>query len=378
MTPTNVLIHLVLYGADVSLMLSVAILMLFKQKEHKDRSRLFFGLFCLLFALAVSANVTHTILMPHKAYNFIPLLPEYTVVSYLIMLLDLLYPIELMRPNWLKWKHVGIMLIPWAFFTITLYCWQGNHIRMLLKPIDILTYINEPNVWLRVILTLLFLPHAVWVLVMPFNWRQSSVNHRQVHVYLLLAFISLLFFMVNNVCKSFLTVNIFRLFVWSQVLYGLYYELSVRIKVPDDQDLVSEKSQGVKELVIQPPVVSPLKSSEDSVADNVFERLKLTMNNPDTWQNPDLQQNDLCRIIGTNRTYLLAAVKKMGYNSFRDMLNAHRIEFIMEELQREPTQNIQVLYYQAGYRSHTTAMRNFIAVAGCTPQKHIDKQIADR
>lgn len=378
MTPTNVLIHLVLYGVDVSLMFAAGMFMLLRRNEHRDRSRLFFGLFCLFFALAVSANVSHTIFMPHKAYNFIPLLPEYTIVSYLIMLLDLLYPIELMRPNWIKWKHVGIMLFPWAFFTITLYCWQGNHIRMLLKPIDILTYINEPNVWLRVILTLLFLPHALFILVMSFNLRHSNFNHKQVSIYFVLVFISLLFFMINNVYKSFLTVNLFRFFVGSQIIYGLYYELCLRKMMPDNENLANEKSSCLENVVTDFPVTIPVVSNGDSTAENVLKRLKLIMEDPDTWQNSNLQQNDLCRMIGTNRTYLLIAVKQMEYNSFRDMLNGFRIDFMVKELQRKPMQDLQTLYRQAGYSSNITAIRNFAAVMGCTPQEYIGRQIADR
>lgn len=378
MTNTNVLIHLVLYGADVCILLSTAILLLLKQKEHKDRSRLFFSLFCLFFALAIMANIIHTIQMPHMAYNFIPLLPKYTVISYLVMLLDLLYPIELMRPNWLKWKHVAIMLLPWTFFTLTLYCWQGDHIRMLFKPMDIITYIDEPNVWLRVILTLLFLPHAIWLLTLSFNRRQGNANRKQTDIYIILAFISLSFFIINNVCKSFLTVNLFRFFFSSQILYGLYYELVVRVKVTDSANLIQKGSSDMNEVITQLRVTESFASMDEPTPDNVLQRLKLIMADPDTWQNPNLQQNDLCQMVGTNRTYLLDAVKQMGYNSFRDMLNAHRVIFIMEELKNKPTQNIQSLYYEAGYRSSTTAARNFITIAGCTPQEYIGMQVTDK
>ena len=149
-----------LYGADICLMFTVTLLMLFSFKRCPDYSRLFLGIYYLIFTLAEIANSVLSISSHNIADNFIPLMPVYTAVSYVILIISMLYPIEILRPNWFKLKHFVITLIPWFIILVLLYGWQGDKIRVLNSTEDVFTYIYEPNVWLRVLLSMLFLPFA--------------------------------------------------------------------------------------------------------------------------------------------------------------------------------------------------------------------------
>lgn len=45
----------------------------------------------------------------------------------------------------------------------------------------------------------------------------------------------------------------------------------------------------------------------------------------------------------------------------------------MSELRKAPAQNLQELFFRAGYRSRATASRNFRLIAGCSPSEFIEK-----
>ena len=99
----------------------------------------------------------------------------------------------------------------------------------------------------------------------------------------------------------------------------------------------------------------------------VVNALNEVISNPDVWQNPDLTIDDIARIVGTNRTYLQMAAKYKGYVSAMDMIHHIRIEYVCQQLRTVSSPQIQNIFYDAGYRSRTTAWRNFVNIMGCTP-----------
>lgn len=56
-----------------------------------------------------------------------------------------------------------------------------------------------------------------------------------------------------------------------------------------------------------------------------------------------------------------------AHTTCAEYINARRVGFIAEELRRRPNQNMQDLYFLAGYRSRQTAVRNFKEVMGMSP-----------
>ena len=77
--------------------------------------------------------------------------------------------------------------------------------------------------------------------------------------------------------------------------------------------------------------------------------------------------DDLARHVGSNRTYINVAIKRMGYAGFKDYLNRLRVDEIRRRLVEPGHENIQSLFFDAGYRSRPSAWRNFSAIVGCSP-----------
>jgi len=61
------------------------------------------------------------------------------------------------------------------------------------------------------------------------------------------------------------------------------------------------------------------------------------------------------------------AIKENTGGGFNTYINKVRIQFVTDAMRKDPRQDMQQLCYEAGYRSRTTAWRNFKEIVGVTP-----------
>lgn len=140
-----------------------AIVLLLRRKEHSDRSRIFFGIYTLITGTFMFRKLWQAIFVTNTPPSFHQSLDtSVSIAYYLVVVLFLLYVIELKRPNWLRWRHVGLMLAPWAVLTSIFLLWCGDNITILRNHTEVLENIGKPDVWMRLILNLLAVPFAVW------------------------------------------------------------------------------------------------------------------------------------------------------------------------------------------------------------------------
>ena len=98
------------------------------------------------------------------------------------------------------------------------------------------------------------------------------------------------------------------------------------------------------------------------------------MNDPAVWQDSELTGDKIVHLVGTNRTYIQQAAKQLGFANLSDMLNRRRIDYVCQQLRKDPNTSIQTLFIDAGYRSRTTAWRHFTSIVGCTPREFVERQ----
>lgn len=208
---------------------------------------------------------------------------------------------------------------------------------------------------------------------MPYDWQNSSAGSKHLRIIILSVITYSIFFVCHNVAKEVIILPLlaYILFI-SLILYVLYYDLMIRIKVPDAKEAISTTVQ--KEDSGDTDYENGIGTdNETCTLSEVARRLQKAVYHDAAWQNPDLCQEDLWRMIGTNRTYLQKAIKELGFNSYYDMLNQLRTEYVMRELRKKPEQNLQSLFFRAGYRSRATANRNFFIIAGCSPSEYVER-----
>lgn len=352
----------------VAVQTAAAAVMLAKHRQQNDRSRLLIALFFLASAVASTGEIAIALCAPDYAGGFLLMDPKIILCGFAIFFLLLLYPVEMLRPNWLNWRRLLALLSPWIALVAVLLTFHYFDVRPLLSVDDVLAHLREPNVWLRVLLTFIYVPYGVWLLVMQHNWRNSSAPMPWLRAVVALT----LCMTVTYFCSRGL-----RLF-WGNVAHEtlylaltaliLYIELAIRLRVPDDKvDATYSPPVVALDLPDDTPAAPPQGGESPAVIAEMARRVTQAMDNPDVWQNPELTQTDLIRLVGTNRRYCQLAIRQLGYESYPDMINRRRVAYIQRQLRQNPGQNLQNLFYEAGYRSRTSAWRNFTAIAGCSP-----------
>lgn len=85
------------------------------------------------------------------------------------------------------------------------------------------------------------------------------------------------------------------------------------------------------------------------------------------YRNPDLSLAMMATALHTNRTTLTLALHELGYPSFNAYINTLRIEDFIQRVRIKASTNYQDAFYDAGFRSRATALRNFKQYTGKTP-----------
>lgn len=104
------------------------------------------------------------------------------------------------------------------------------------------------------------------------------------------------------------------------------------------------------------------------------ERIVLHMKRTSDYRDPDISLNSMAISLFTNRTTLSKALREMGYTNFNIYINSLRIEDFINRVKDEKSENYQDVFYNVGFRSRSTALRNFKQYTGKTPSEYFVEQ----
>lgn len=296
-------------------------------------------------------------------------LPIYVLISGILEILMMyLYPMEVIRPNWLTQKKLFLLFLPWLLIgCICLFIYPD--FRDLSSFSDMIQHIGEFNVWFRLlILFLCFTPYTILLLRIPHKWQQNSVDNKWIYKYVAgIQIIGLLF--ITVVLTGSVPVSCIHL------LYGMLFSLYVTY-----QELYLRLLPASANKIVALPIVTATVPAGDTVQKNetispnsLWEKLTLQMNEKELWRNPDLTLDDLAKSLCTNRTTLSALIQQQGHTGYSEFINRRRIEAFTEAIHTSKSINTQQLFYEAGFRSKSTALRNFRLYMGCTPGEYIQQ-----
>jgi len=358
MNLTN-LMYMLLHSSDYILEFAVGVLFLSTCRKQTDRARFFIGMF-LMLSIAVSiANISYFIdTRTEKGAEVISMTS--TVLSFPVFFFLLLYLVECYRPNEYDIKKTFKLLTPWlcvAIPTIILCCFgEETH---LYNTSEIYQNLDKPDVILRIISVLIYLPYGVWCIVLSKKW-DNGLNIRPLAKIMCwcTALMTVTFVGGHGFNNLFFDVSHVVLYVIITLL-PVYAEFAHRF-------LPNEKSPEVSFLKIE--------TETQPTTSHTASRLKELLETNALWKNPELMQSDLVRALGTNTKYVQNAIRELGYASYPDIINNYRVNFVTKALDQDPRQNLKVLFYEAGFRSRITAWRSFTKIVGCSPKDYCDKK----
>lgn len=333
-----------------------AYILLKNKDEMYDRARKCITVFFIASSVASLAEIIMVIATPLEpnAYQLID--TQVILCGFLIFALLMFYCVELLRPHWLNAKRIFYIMLPWLLLVVALIVGAVYDKQILVIHTIEQLYENvlQPDVFIRLLLVLLFVPYAIWLFVIDFNWRHSSVSRKTMNIIVAMTII---------LCFTYIGsrgLQLFYAYIAHELVYVLITFYLVRLECKERFRIATQQHN-------TPSPIKPQIFVPENTMEHLVNALNEVISNPDVWQNPDLTIDDIARIVGTNRTYLQMAAKYKGYVSAMDMIHHIRIEYVCQQLRTVSSPQIQNIFYDAGYRSRTTAWRNFVNIMGCTP-----------
>lgn len=362
-TPTYSIINIALLGIHVFVQLVAAILIIIKKHEPHVSAWKWLLLFFVASAVGSLVEIIMILIAPAMLDYYLLMRPLIITNGFLIFAMLMFYLINMLNPQWLSSKRVVQILLPWMTLTIALCIFECfDNITSLYRINDLWENAHRVDVHIRLALAILFIPYAIWLLCLRYNWRQSLVSHK---------YLIVMVAVTSTMCFTFIGsrgLQIFPFYIAHEVLYLaltlliLYMEFYERLHIP----LETVKSYYT-------PTESPTLTPNERTIQHTIKVLQELMNDSEVWQNPDLVRDDLVKMAGSNRTYIEIVAKRMGFKNLADMVHRRRIDYACQQLRENPQTNLQSLFYDAGYRSRTTAWRHFVDIVGCTPTEFIEK-----
>ena len=164
-----------------------------------------------------------------------------------------------------------------------------------------------------------------------------------------------------------------------------YYELFIRLQVPKEEiatanDCVSEPVPADTPCIVVCETDEQLNQSDEGgevagkATDEQWSNISREIENNQPWRNPDMSIVTLADLLQTNRTTLSRLFQEQGYKGgYKEFINRRRIADFLELMGKHPQMNMQDAFFEAGYRSRMTALRNFKEYMGMGPSEYFNR-----
>lgn len=126
---------------------------------------------------------------------------------------------------------------------------------------------------------------------------------------------------------------------------GMQHNFSMR-DIPEEQE--KETDDSVK--------VTAVPSANSII---IYEKLENLMNNEQIFLQNDLLLNDVAKLLGTNRTYLLQALSSCAHMTFKEYINRKRIAHAEQLIANNPLMPKTEIATRSGYNSMSSFYRNY-------------------
>ena len=355
-----------------------------KRAEAKDNSRLLLGLGALICGLLSLFSLLGNLGQPVTEVSTITILQPWVGLVFLSMHIFMtLYPIMVVRPDWLTPRRSFFLYLPVILFAVSFLFFIGRW-TPLSSPGDLWDNILKPDVLLRVASQLAMIPYCLILLLLPYNYHNSSADHWWIVNYTF----GLIFLCVAHIgiMVTFSPVLLAIIPFLAAVFYLLStaYERGERLlpraleKAFLEADAAKKASAGAtsaQTTSAADAAVAPEAVPEGVPAEfGLWTRICQMMDQEEVWRDPDLSLTSMAHRCATNVTYLNRIIKLETGSGFKELVTTKRISSVAAKLQENPDVDIQDAFFDAGFRSRTTAWRNFKDIMGVTPTEFRHKR----
>ena len=323
------------------------------QSEDWDRSRrmltigaIFSGVMALFVVLGNLISTVHEL-------PFFLLQPWIGLLYMSMNIVMVLYPISVIKPEWLTPRNGFILFAPVLLLAI-LYLLFTDRWTLLYAPEHIWNNITQPDVIARLLSLFLMILYCLIPLLLPYKYYKSSAYHTWIVTYsiglIIICFTHIALMLTNN---GYLLI-LMPIMASTFYTFSTEYELKERLRPSKRQ---AEVIQQVEETDLASVPMEP----------DLWARICHIMDQEEVWRDPDLSLSSLSKLCATNVTYLGRIIQQETGKGFKEMVNAKRVESVVNQIKENPDIDVQTAFFNAGFRSRTTAWRNFKDITGMSP-----------
>ena len=322
------------------------------QRDDWDRSRRMLALGAILSGVmalfVVLANIINTV---HELPFF--LLQPWIGLIYMGMnIVMVLYPISVIKPEWLTTRNFTLLFLPVLLLAV-LYLLFTDRWTLLYAPEHIWKNIALPDVIVRLAPLILMIPYCLIPLLLPYKYYKSSAYHTWIVTYCLGLIAICLTHIALMLTNNGILLVLMPLLVTNFYVFSTEYELEERLRP-------SKHHTEVVQSETAPAESSPMEP-------DLWTRICQIVDQEEAWRDPDLSLSSLSKLCATNVTYLGRIIQQETGKGFKEMINAKRVECVANQIKENPDIDVQTAFFNAGYRSRTTAWRNFKEITGMSP-----------
>ena len=266
------------------------------------------------------------------------------LVANLLAWLLLIYPQEVIRPNWLTFSKAVWQLLPMCALVGLDY----------LLPIDLSYVIMCYPVLLTVILTRHVRAYRIWC-------EQNYSTMDNIDVQWIVRYLLMLLVLGLSLFYMCLTDNPARAFTQQWLLLLLFGYSTVQILFRPDpwKQLRCTATE-------ETPEPNPANAAYRAT-------LEAWLDNEKPYLNPDFQLSDLRQVLPLNRTYLSQLINTEYGCSFYQWVNGLRIKEAQRLMREQPEMTIEEVSKQSGFSYRRNFSRIFVDETGMTPSEWRDK-----
>lgn len=359
-------------GALVCLLASI---LLFVRRKEAKRSRV---ILAVIVSFSVFNYITRFIALCNGETPELVVSAKLLLQANFMVLGYILYPIEVIAPGWLSFQRI-LKLYSYWLLAVVVYLISlqlGVEYTPYGSLLGMLAHSGSFEVWFRLLLSVLIFAPALIVFFIHQTRLYRNSDHIWVRKYVITLSVNMLAYMLVLMFNH-PEFNILYYYVSVGCsLYIVYMELFDRLIVKTLPAAVAEEKEETTDET-DDSFLCPEKCGNDKKNSVLIQRLDNYMKIHKAWRNPDLSLNTLASELFTNRTSLAQAMRESDYENYSNYINRLRIEDFLQQIESGQMLNFQETFFFVGFRSRSTALRNFRQFTGSTPSEYFQKKDAD-
>lgn len=342
----------------------VCALLLWSQRKHGERSRSFLA---ITWAFIAVLYLLLSIMLYGDREPYMGIMPVIPLVmGFYSVIIMLVYPVEVVSPLWLNFKRFAWLFSPVLLATVlVIYMRLGGFEFRIIDTFDEFgEFFYEPNVWIRVLISVaIFVYAAILIFYIPRNRIRSNATLAWMLAYTIGTLGICIFYFGRVLWGTYPFGVIHTVYLIVFIMVTTYQEMFVRLFVVRTAPTAEMMS------------VKVFKVGSDSA---ILDRLEAYMKSEEPWRDPNLSRDMVAEAIKSNRTTISRLVSRSGCDNFYDYIARYRIDEFCRVVRDAEVLNIQETFFNVGFRSKTAAFAQFKQLMGTTPGEWIKKVKRDR